>query len=150
MARMTAASVPITFADGTTYQFSPLTDKSIDEIDEWLQAKVIETARHSLKPDTPKEEREETLRIAVQESQKVSFLNDDGLLLLATVPGMTFLCWLALRREHPEVTQEQLRDKLSDASNILIVNEKFAHVNKREPLLKKVRRAKPKMRMRRR
>jgi hypothetical protein len=148
MARMTAASIPITFKDGTTYQFSPLTDKSIDEIDEWIQAKVIETARNSLKPDTPQAEREETLRIAMQESQKVSFLNDDGLTLLATIPGMTYLCWISLRKEHPEVKLSDLRDILSDPENLTILNEKFHKVNYREPIAKKVLRAKRTIRKR--
>jgi len=137
-ARMSAAATPITFADGVTYLFAPLTDRQIDQIDEWLQAHVIDVARASLSPEDTPEERDETLTIAMREARKLSLMTTDGIRLLATIPGMTFLCWLSLRREHPEVSQDELRTRLMDPANLERVNGAFLKVNQRPGIKKKV------------
>jgi hypothetical protein len=128
-ARVTAVPIPIVFNDGSTYQFSPLTDKDLDELDEWMQSRLIEAARRSLSKSASQEERDETLRVAMREATKLTFLSPDGARMIATLPGMTHLCYLSLRKCHPDVDEPSLHKLLSDPENLSILNEKFDRAN---------------------
>lgn len=126
---ITAASYPLDLADGTTYQFSPLTDKDIDEIDGWLQARVIENARRSLTPDMTQAERDELQSLAIRESLSVSLISPQGARMLATVQGMTRLVWQSVKRNHPGVTEDQIRAHMLSPENIQRANAAFSKVN---------------------
>jgi hypothetical protein len=149
---LSAAPVPIVFSDGSEYLFAPLNDRDTDTIDQWLQSHFIEVARKSLTATATPQEREETLLLAMREAQKINFLTMDGVESLATLNGMTFICWLSLRKNHPDVTQEQLREKLTNPANMECVNQAFARVNKKpggNNALKKARAVLKKTRRRR-
>ena len=128
-ARITAASVPIKFNDGVEYLYSPLTDKDIDEMDEWLQARSIENARNSLAPGLSAEERQETLSIAIRDSLGITMLSGIGAKMVATVAGMTRLVWQGVKKNHPDVTIEQLRSHLLHPENIREANRVFESTN---------------------
>jgi hypothetical protein len=129
MASMTAAPAPLEFADGTKYRISPLTDKDIEELDMWVQSRVIENARNSITPNMSVAERAETLEIAMKLSLSVSFTSDIGAKMIATVPGMTRLVWQSIRKNHPEVTESELRKHMLNEDNIREANIKFSKVN---------------------
>lgn len=129
--QMTAASVPIVLEDGTTYQFSPLSDRDLAELDAWLQSKVIQIARQSLTPDLSQKERDETLSLAMREASNVSFLTKAGQTQLATISGMVHLLWMSIRKNHPDVSEDTLQSKLMEnIDNIRIITDKFREVNK--------------------
>jgi hypothetical protein len=128
-AKITGASVPIKFTDGTIYQFSPLSDKDLDELDEWLQFKIIDVARRSLSAGATQEERDETLRIAQREACTVTFLSPRGVEIMATLAGMTHLCYVSLRKLQPDLTEEFLAPIVRDPRNLRIINETFSHTN---------------------
>ncbi len=128
-ARLTAAAAPLKFDDGTSYQFSPLTDKDMDELDEWLQARLIENARNSLDDKMTQAERDETMSLAMRESLTVSFVTGQGARMLSTLPGMVRLCWQSIKKCHPNVTEAQLREKLLKPGNLDSVNDAFEKVN---------------------
>jgi hypothetical protein len=67
--------------------------------------------------------------------------------MLATIPGLSYLCWLSMRKEHSEITLEKLTEQLQVQENVDIVNFTFRKVNNLpDQPLKKVRRAKQKKR----
>lgn len=125
----TAAAAPLQFADGTVYQMSPLSDKDIAELDAWVQSRVIQMARASLSKDAPQSERDETLRIAMQTASSITWLSGQGAQILATVPGWTRLVWQAIKRNHPDVTEEELSAQMFSAENIREVNRVFTEQN---------------------
>lgn len=128
-ARVTAAATPLVMNDGTRLQFSPLTDRDIDEIDEWLQARVIDNAQRSLGPSLSQAERDEVLSAAARESLTISMVSPIGARMLATIAGMTRLLWQSVKRNHPEVTEDDLRRHMSNPDNIHRVNTAFAKTN---------------------
>lgn len=131
--RITAAASPITFidADGNQiqYRFSPLNDKDMDELDEWIQSKVVETAARAIKPDMSQAVQEMIMKSAHREALVVTWLSEAGAKILGTVHGMTHLCWKSLRKEHPNITEDDIRPLLLLKGNLQKVNEKFGHVN---------------------
>ena len=133
MQRITGAAVPLTFKDGVTLQFSPLTDKDTEEIDEWLRARIIQIARNSFTPLTSVEERGELLQAALRQAAVVTYTSQTGLEMLASVVGITFICWLSVRKEHPKITIDDLYKRFIDEDtgpeNINRANEAFNHVN---------------------
>lgn len=136
----TAASAPLTFADGTTYQMSPLSDKDIAELDAWVQSRIICMARESLPKDATQSERDETLRIAMQTASSVTWMSGQGAKLLATVQGWTRLVWQTIKRNHPDVTEEELSAHMFSPENVREVNRVFTEQNVvKDPAKKKTR-----------
>jgi hypothetical protein len=108
---------------------APVTDKDISELDEWVQARYIRIARDSLPSDASPEEREETIRIAMLQAQSLTWLSGHGAKMIATVAGMTRLVWQSIRREHPDVTEEDLREHMFSPENIEAANIAFKKLN---------------------
>jgi len=127
-AKATAAASPLVFADGTTFQMSPLTDRDIAELDLWVQARIVQIARASLNGE-PAEIREETLRLAMQTAAGASWMTGMGARIMATVPGMTRLVWQSIKRSHPEITEEEVGQHLFSPENIEHARETFDKLN---------------------
>jgi len=128
MADVSGASRPI-FLGGKEYQLSPLSDKDTVELDNWLKAEFIRVARSSLSADSSREERDETLRVAMQESQGMSWLSGAGARTMRTIDGVARVLWQGLKRLHPELTHDDVRRLLVDAETVRYVNEEFRELN---------------------
>ena len=129
MGMISAAAIPIEFKNGEQYQLSPLTDKELDEIDLWLQSRLINIARHSLTPDLSKAERDEILAAALRESSKLSVFSAAGIQALSNIQGLTHLCYISLLRRHPNISRDDIRQLFLELENIDIFNEAFARAN---------------------
>lgn len=126
---ISAAAIPIEFINGEQYQLSPLTDKELDEIDLWMQARLVNIARHSLTPDLSKTARDETLSAALRESSKLSIFSAAGIQALSNIQGITHLCYISLLRRHPDILQEDVRKLFTLPENIDIFNDAFTQAN---------------------
>lgn len=144
---VTAAPHPVTLG-GKEYRMSPLTDGDFEELNNWLRSGVIQMARKSLTPGMTTEEREETLAVAMREARKVSYLSDTGRAAMTTVEGTAYLMWLGLRRNHADLTPEQVREALfNDGDSILTMLKVWEEINLGESssgLLAKVQRSRKK------
>ena len=125
----TAAAVPLTFADGTTYTMSPLTDRDIVELDEWVKHEYIRIVRSTLPQDVPQAERDRQMSLAYRQAMALTWLNGDGARLIATVSGMSRLVWQAIKKRHPDVTEDDLRRHMFDPRNIDAARERFEYQN---------------------
>ena len=94
-----------------------------------VERAVINTARQSFTPQTLQSERDELLAIAMRQAVKTTFTTPDGLAMLSTIPGMAFICWLSLRKEHPDFTVGKVQTVLTDADNLDRANTVFKRVN---------------------
>ncbi len=137
--RATAASAPLTFADGTEYQMSPLTDKDIAELDEWVQARSIRIARMSLSAEADAMERRETMSLAMSEASRLTWMAGEGAAVMATLPGMTRLVWQSVKKSHPDVTERMLAEKLFSPENLNAAIDTYEHLNNIGPNLKKTK-----------
>ena len=128
LAKMTAAPAPLKFVDGSTYQMSPLTDKDIAELDEWVRARHIQIAVESTK-DMADEDKAELRQVALLQAGELSWMSGTGARLMATVDGMTRLVWQSCKKNHPELTEAALREKIFDPRNVDEANKMFEHLN---------------------
>ena len=127
--RMNAAPVLLKFSDGTEYRMSPLTDRDISELDEWVRLTYINLALKSLPPEVSEEQREAVRFRAVGEAMAVTWTSATGAALMATVDGMTRLVWQGVRVNHPAVTLEDLRKHLFSRDNLAMVRSQFRRAN---------------------
>lgn len=129
MGRITAAPVPCKFGDGTEYYMSPLTDIDMDELDEWVQSRVVENAQRSLRDDMSPAEREEVLGAASRASVEVTWLSGIGAKLMSSIQGMSRIVWLMARHNHAELKLETVRAHLLDQQNLEAARLAFEKAN---------------------
>lgn len=129
-ATVTGAPRPLVFADGTTYRFSPMSDKDIDELDMWVRAQFVRVARESLRgSDVSQIERDEIIRMAMREAMGLTFLWGPGAALMQTTAGLVRQAWQSIKKCHPEVTEDELRKQLLDPENINALKAITGEVN---------------------
>ena len=130
--QMTASPVQLDLP-GLSIKLYPLSDADISELDRWVRARFVQTARDSLPPDATQAEREETLLLAMREAGGLTFMRPPGSDMLATVDGITRLIMQSARDQ--KLTLDQVRQVLLDPKNIEEVNAKFKelHPKNQEP-----------------
>lgn len=114
---MTAASRPIMLA-GKEYQMAPLSDLDIAELDQWLKAKVIQTAIDAVPPDASEQTRQAILDSANRVALELSWMSPEGAKQMRTLDGMARLVWQSIKRQHPETTHIDIRKALTDARTV--------------------------------
>lgn len=144
--RLTAAPGPLVLADGTEYQVSPLNDKDIAELDMWVQSRYVQLVMNTCPPDYTDEQKNAMRCEAAKNAMDLSWMHGAGARIMATIPGMTQLLLVGIRKRHPTVTFEELAAKLYDPRNIDLVQENFADLNLGDPEVKKGPRVKQKPR----
>lgn len=119
---------------GKLYTASRLTDKDIVELDRWVRAEWVRTARDSAEGKSPEyiaavEER------AMKFAAGISAFDGVGFRFFGTVEGISRLAWKSLQKCHPELTFEYLRDQIFNpdkddvADSINRFNKAFRVVN---------------------
>ncbi len=103
IAKATNAPLPVTIA-GREWRLSRLTLRDIGALDTWTRAQVIASARESLPPDATPQERDDTLRAAVQAAAPMAFFQGGDYRLADSAMRIPRLLMQMLRRCHPEVT----------------------------------------------
>ncbi len=130
MSTITAAAVPLTFLDGSTYQTSPLTDRDIDELDEYVRSQVLENAKKSAETDgTSPEMAKLLISTALEKSVTVTWMSGIGAAMMATPAGMTRLVWQSLKKCHPGLTLEEVWKKLLDPGSMQMNPEAVRRAN---------------------
>ena len=131
---MVASSLrhPITLGD-KTYQVSPLDDDSLIALDEYVRAKFV--ARTAPLIEALKSEKDKQLAFAVafRQSFALTWLSGEGAKTIGTVDGMAHLLYEGVRKNHPEVTVEELRRALFDPVNVRKANAVFTELNTDRP-----------------
>lgn len=112
-----------------TFNATPLDDVKISELDNWVQARYIATARASLSDSATTKEREETLNIAMRTAVELSAFSGLGARMLSTADGMARLVLAMISEKHPNVTFEQLRKLMFSPDNIREANRIFKRLN---------------------
>lgn len=113
-----ASGAPVTVKlAGSEYRISPLRYQDLGELTRWLQQRVISAARDSIKPDDPQTLKAITMEAAMKTAATLTLESPQGVAMLATVEGGTRLLWHSLKREHPDLTHEQVMELVADPSN---------------------------------
>lgn len=127
---ITGAAIPLTFADGTTYQASPFSDRDIDELDEYVRHVLIRNARQSCRDaDVTPEEAQRIESTALEMSISITWMSGVGARLMSQPRGMARLVWQSVKHNHPDVTEDQIHKQLLDPENVRAANSTFAQAN---------------------
>ena len=110
-------------------RLSPLTDRDISELDQWLQQRVIRTARASLAADASPEERRETIAIAIETAATLTWMSATGARLMSTIDGWAQIIWQGAHRDHPDMTPGEIRKHLMDPGALDEARETFERLN---------------------
>lgn len=92
---LTKATWPLVIA-GKEFAASPLTDKDYEELDNYIQSRVIEVARASLS-SLSTQERSEMLQAAIKAAASSGWGTTEGGKIMRTVEGMLRLGWQMIR-----------------------------------------------------
>jgi hypothetical protein len=128
-ARVTAAATVVNLTDGNEYEFLPLTDRDIDELEEWLQSRLITIARNSLDENCDQQQRDEIIKMAIREGAKVTWRSQQGLEMLANPKGIAQIAYYSMRKRHPELKIATLRELMQHSENVAEINRAMRRVN---------------------
>lgn len=128
MSNIAGASTEVKFGD-KSYQMSPLDDKDVAEIDNWLRSRVIRIARDSLTADMDEDTRQLIMGAAISHVSTLSMLSSNGAKTISSIDGFTRLMWQGIRKNHPDVTEAEIRKELTDPKNLRTMLDEFDLIN---------------------
>ena len=131
-AQATAAPSEIRLG-GRSFRMKPFTDVDIAELDNWLRALVIRTARESLPDDASQEDRLTTIEAATRAAMGMSWMSGYGARMMATLDGLAQLIWQSVHHHHPTVMPSVIRRELLDPDTIEEARLTLKRVNEAEP-----------------
>lgn len=118
---------PITIGD-KTYDMSPLDDAAHDSLDEWVRSKYVERNVGYLEKLQDKD-KALAFKVAYDQAASLSWMSPFGARLMGTVEGVARLLYEGIRKNHPDITFEQLKKEMLDPDNIAKANAAFRHLN---------------------
>lgn len=115
------------------YSMSALTDKDESELDEYVQARFIDNVRRSLPDDLHDKDEAQWRRImtlAMEESLGLRYSRRPGSRVFTTTKGVARLAWQGIKRNHKDVTIDQIHELMYDPRNVLEVYQHYDKVNR--------------------
>lgn len=106
-AHMSGAPLTIVY-QRKTYKFSPLRDLDYGEFEMWAQDRFIQVTKRNIK-DLPEADQKILLMNSFEKAALITFSSKEARVLMKSVEGAAFLCYLSLRREHPDMTLDEVR-----------------------------------------
>lgn len=107
------SAVPVTLA-GKDYRFSPLTYGDIEELDNWVRGEYMTRVLKAIPKDADPADREMAMKIAQNTVSTMTWLSGKGAIIMTSVRGMVKIAALSLQKNHPELTDERLRQIILD------------------------------------
>ena len=99
MANPSAAPAPFAMG-GVDYLMSPLTDRDIQELNNFIRQEILTTAREFCKSETNKAIIEATMKVAMDKVAIVDWIIDSD--LLQSVDRIGYLLWMGVRNNEPK------------------------------------------------
>jgi hypothetical protein len=95
---MAQSPVPYTLPNGQVVNLYPLTERDYNEIDSWIKHRYMENVVESCKM-LPRDEREQLMKVALQEAAKLTFQHGHGHeILISSTLGITRLAYQLIRK----------------------------------------------------
>ena len=95
---MSQTPVPFTLPNGTVVNLYPLTERDYTEIDAWIKHQYMENVVSACNR-LPREEREQLMKVALDEASTLTFQHGQGhKILLSTTYGVTRLAYQLIRK----------------------------------------------------
>jgi hypothetical protein len=110
------------------YRLSPLDQHNLGEFDRWAQDRYLDRVKANTK-DLPEAMRMELLHRAFIEAANITLSSKQGSELMLTVEGMVKLFEISIRKEHPNITPEEITSIMFDSEVLNMVADKISFVN---------------------
>ena len=95
---MSQSPVPFTLPNGMAVQLYPLTERDYTEIDAWIKHQYMENVVSACNR-LPREEREQLMKVALEEAAALTFQHGHGnKILLSSTHGVTRLAYQLIRK----------------------------------------------------
>lgn len=124
---ITAACNEVILGD-KSYRISPLTDKDISELDNWLRIQTIRLARESVL-DADAATQDHVMKLALEFASTITWMSPQGSALMGTIDGVGRLIWQSIKKEHPEMTPEAVRELILDSRTLSAALDAFDMIN---------------------
>ncbi len=128
MTQLTCAPYPVVLGE-KTFQMSPLTDRDIDSLSNWIRSELIATARLALSDDMTPFERNEILEAAIAKARSVSFGEPSSAPYFKSVDGVARVIFQGVRKNHPKLTFEDFKPLLKTKEAIEASMEVWKELN---------------------
>lgn len=116
-AQATAAPAPIRIGDRDLLM-SPLTDEDVGILENWARSRIRNAVMSNLDGLTPEQQQRQLDRL-YDRLPNVTAWSAEGAAHISTVEGSMKSLWLSVRRNHPDVTEEWIREQLADPKAML-------------------------------
>lgn len=117
IATATKASMEVRIG-GKMYTCSPLEQVDYGEFAQWVKQEFIEMAKRSITDETPPDQVKVLLEHAYNRASRIRFDSLECLEAMATFDGSCKLAQLMLRKKHPELDIEQMKELLFQPENV--------------------------------
>lgn len=122
-----AARVPLVL-NGITLDCSPLDDESQDALNEWVRDRYLDQVAKMAEKLKNNETKQSMLLSATQFSVSLTWASEMGAQLLASVDGIARIVYESCRKNHPNITYEQIKQHMLDPAAIRKANQMFKQV----------------------
>ncbi len=110
---------------GRILRISPLTDADWAELQLWMRSRMIDLAREAAKDESPEVKKailaqvaEKAFELYLSSPEAEGFLTRD-------IETISYLFWLSLRHEHPQMTREDVLQLSADREIMNALTEKL-------------------------
>ena len=123
----TAAAYPIRLG-GVDYLVSPLSDKDLAELDNYVRATHIRVAVESTKSFDAATQAQ--LRgYAIEQASSITFASEQGAKIMRSLEGIARMLWQGIKHNNPNITVEQVQSYLLDSDARSEANRIFRELN---------------------
>lgn len=126
-AQATAAAHTVKIGD-QTFRMTPLQDRDYGEFEAWVQDKYISLFKRNL-DGLSDDERQRQLDRAFDRAAEIGIHSDEAMNAMCTIDGVSKLIWMSIRREHPDVTEEEIVTLITSPANIRQALDEIDNVN---------------------
>lgn len=129
--QLTGGTMPFVVSE-QTFKARPLTDRDYAELDEYVRAHIINTAR-KVAANLSEKERRELLAAAVLAATGLRWTSEEGAKVLNTLEGAAYLSWLMVKHSHKNVPFNAFYEVFSQdsfvESNLIELDRVWATLN---------------------
>lgn len=123
----TGAAYPIRLG-GVDYLVSPLSDKDLVELDNYVRATHIRVAVESTKGFDPATQ-QQLRAYAIDQASSITFASEQGAKIMRSLEGIARMLWQGIKHNNPNITVEQVQGFLLDSSARSEANRIFRELN---------------------
>ena len=128
LAKLTAAPMELEY-NKKIYRVSPLRDRDLGELQNFIQDKYLSLAKRNL-DGMSTENKSLLLKTAFEKATTLRVYSAESSGILNSVEGIAKMSWLSLRKEHSDLTFDQVWDLCNDSNFVENMMQLITELNK--------------------